>query len=232
MKAIILAAGKGKRMFPLTLKKPKPMLRVNKKPILQFTLDQLEGLVDEAIIVIGYKGNQIKDYFGNSYKNIKLRYSFQEKPLGCGHALQQVKNVNMDVKGKFISLMGDDLYSKKDIKECLKYKLSVLAKKVNNPEKFGVLKVENGKIIDFIEKPKKFLSNLVSTGLWIFDDRAFNFKLKKSERDEFEIVDIAKQYLKIGENINIVEVKDFWIPISCKEDLDFATKFLKEREIR
>ncbi|UCD03042.1 MAG: glucose-1-phosphate thymidylyltransferase, partial [Candidatus Aenigmatarchaeota archaeon] len=96
-------------MRPFTDTLPKVMLPVANKPVLQHNLESLEGLVESAVIVIGYRGHEIKRHFGDRFGNIKLSYVEQKEQLGTGHALMQARG---EVKGRFIVMMGDDIYSK------------------------------------------------------------------------------------------------------------------------
>lgn len=225
MQAVILAGGEGKRMRPLTLNAPKPLLKVEGKTLLEHNLDQLIGIIDEVILVIGYKGKMIKDYIKNEYQSIKIRYAEQKKQLGTGHALMQVADM---VKGKFLLLMGDDLYSKDDINRCVEHELCVLAKRVDNPERFGVFLLEDNKVKDVIEKPKTFIGNLINTGCGVFDERLFDElrRIEKSERGEYEYVDAIKALAKKA-TIICEEVKHFYIPIGYPEDLEKAKAALK-----
>ena len=91
MQAVILAAGKSTRTYPLTLTRPKPLLKVANKALIEHNLDNLNGIVDEAIIVIGYKKDLIKKHIGKKYKNIKIRYVVQKQQLGTGHAVLTVE---------------------------------------------------------------------------------------------------------------------------------------------
>src|SRR3989338_554814 len=105
MQAIILAAGKSTRTFPLTLTRPKPLLKVGKKTLLEHNLEQLDGLFDEVILVVGYKKEMLTNFIDkikNNYK-FKIRFVEQKEQLGTGHALLQVKDI---VKDKFLLMMG------------------------------------------------------------------------------------------------------------------------------
>src|SRR3989338_9231338 len=126
MQAVILAAGKSTRTYPLTLARPKPLLKVANKTLLEHNLDNLKGIVDEAIIVVGYRKNMIKKYIGNKYKNLKIRYVEQKRQLGTGHAVSLLEPY---IKDRFILLMGDGIYSRKDIMECIKHQYSILTTK-------------------------------------------------------------------------------------------------------
>src|SRR3989344_1124817 len=116
MQAVIMAAGKSTRTYPLTLTRPKPLLPIANKPLLEHTLDNLHGTADEIILIVGYKKEMIRDKFGKSYKGMRLRYVNQKEQLGTGHALLMAKPF---ITGRFIVMAGDDLYSKQDIKACV-----------------------------------------------------------------------------------------------------------------
>src|SRR3989338_3796895 len=140
MQAVILAAGKGTRLRPLTFKTPKPMVLLNGKPILERTLHQLPKEIDEVIMVIGYLGNKIKKYFGSNFAGKRIKYVVQKEQLGTFHALKQAKKF---LKNEFLILMADDIYSKKDLINLAKNEQAVLAREVSGPsEKFGVCLVK------------------------------------------------------------------------------------------
>jgi len=226
MKAIILAAGKGTRLIPLTETKPKPMLRIANKPILEYNLEALHRLVDEVFIIVGYKKEKIMEYFGNSYKGIKITYIIQKEICGTGNAVLQAESF---VKGSFLVMNGDDIYSREDIKPCLTYKYSILAKEVSDPERFGVLKIKEDHLDEIIEKPKQFVSNLANTALYKVDDSVFSLlkKIKKSKRKEYEFVDAVSELAK-KEKIVCVIAKN-WLPIGFPWSLLEANElFLKK----
>ena len=224
MQAVILAAGKSTRTYPLTLTKPKPLLKVANKTLLEHNLDNLNNIVDEVIIVVGYKKNQIIKYAGNKYENIRIKYVEQKKQSGTGNALLVAEKY---IKSEFISLYGDDIYSREDFKNILKYKYSILTSKAKRPELFGVVVEKNNVLSDLIEKPQKFISNLVSTGLYKLDKKIFLIikRLKKSKRNEYELTDAIKE-LANNENIHCVASKQ-WIPIGYAWDLLKADKILR-----
>ena len=227
MQAIILAAGKSTRTYPLTLTRPKPLLKVANKTLLEHNLDNLNGIVDEVIIIVGYKKEMIKKFLRNKYKNLRIKYVVQQKQLGTGNALLTVEKY---IKNEFISLYGDDIYSKKDFKNIIKNKYSILAKKVENPQLFGVIVEKNKILINLIEKPKKFVSNLVNTGLYKLDKKIFSLikKLKKSKRNEYELTDAIKDLSKV-EKINCI-ISKYWIPVVYPLDLLKADRMLRKNK--
>ena len=227
MQAVILAAGKSTRTYPLTLTKPKPLLKAANKTLLEHNLDGLNGIVNEALIVVGYKKDLIKKYFGSRYKNIKLRYAGQKKQMGTGNALLAAEKY---IKNDFISLHGDDIYSKEDFRNILKNKYAVLVKKVKNPGNFGIVIQNNGVLTNLIEKPEIFISDLANTGLYKLDRKIFGVikKLKKSKRGEYELTDAIRDLSK-KEKIHCVKSKQ-WLPIGYPSNLLKADKILRKNK--
>ena len=227
MQAVILAAGKSTRTYPLTITKPKPLLKVANKTLLEHNLDNLNDIVDEVIIVVGYKKDLIKQYIGNKYKNLRIRYIEQKQQLGTAHALHLAEHY---IKDKFILMAGDDIYSKEDIRNCIKHRYSILVLRVENPQNFGVVIENNGILVDFIEKPNKFISNLVSTSFYILDKKIFRHikQIKKSSRNEYEIPEAIKLLAK-DEKIYCIKGKK-WIPIGYPWDLLKADNLLRENK--
>src|SRR3989344_2876610 len=225
MQAVILAAGKSIRTYSLTLTRPKPLLKAANKTILEHNLDNLIGFVEEVILVVGYKKGMIKNHFGNKYKNIKLKYVEQKEQLGTAHALSVTEPY---IKNKFILMMGDDIYSRWDIKNCIKYQYSILTTIVKDPQNFCVITEKNGILEDFVEKPKNFVSNLANAAFYCFDKKIFRClkQVKKSERNEFELPDAIKLLSK-GEKIHCIRAKQ-WLPIAYPWDLLKADKILRK----
>ena len=225
MQAVIMAAGKSTRTYPLTLTIPKPLLKVANRAILEHNLDSLMGIADEAIIIVGYKKNLIKKSIGNKHKNIKIKYAEQKRQLGTAHALSVAEP---RIKDRFILMAGDDIYSKEDIKNCTNNKYSILTAKAKNPQNFGVIVEKNGILADFVEKPKKFISSLISTSLYCLDKKIFHCmkQVRKSQRNEFEMPDAIKLLSKKN-NIYCVPSGQ-WLPIGYPWDLLKADEVLRK----
>lgn len=227
MQAIILAAGKSTRMYPLTLTRPKPLLPVANKPILAHQLDQLVGLVKEAILVVGYQSKMIVDHFGYSYRSIALGYVEQQEQLGTGHAAMQARPY---IRDRFILMNGDDLYAREDIEACLQHPYAALAKEVADPRKFSVLTVENGLLRDIIEKPRKPASNLTGVGLFVLDHKLFGIleSIPESPRGEYELPDAIKQLGQIVD-IHCHLASGYWIPVGYPWHILNANDFMLEQ---
>ncbi len=227
MQAVILAAGKSTRTYPLTLTKPKPLLKILNKTIIEHNLDQLRGIADEAIIVTGYKSGMIREFLGDNYRGIKLKYVTQEETSGNASALNLAREY---INGRFILMFGDDLYSYVDIWNVLKFNNAILAQRVDNPSNFGVLKVEGDKFLEVIEKPQEFISDLVNIGCFVFSKKIFDVldDIKLSKRGEYELTD-AYNLLAQKEEIKVVPVKDFWLATTYPWSLLRANSFLIQR---
>ncbi len=224
MQAVILAAGKSTRTYPLTLTRPKPLLKVANKTIIEHNLEQLSGLVDEVIIVVGYKSEMIKDFLNDKFGKIKIKYVVQSDVIGNADAL---KLVEKEIKGKFILMFGDDLYSKKDIKNLLRFDNAILAQKVKTPENFGVLKINKNIFCEVVEKPKEFISDLVNIGCFVFSKKIFDVlsEIKLSSRNEYELTD-AYNLMAKKHKIYVVQVEDYWLPITYPWNLLEANEYI------
>ncbi len=226
MKAILMAAGKGTRMMPLTEITPKPMIKIANKTIISYNLDSLAGIVDEVFIVVNYEKEKIMNYFGNSYKGIKISYIIQKDICGTGNAVLQCEPF---LKGNFFIMNADDIFSREDIKRCMKHKYAVLGQKVSDPEKYGVLNIERGLLSGIIEKPKKFVSDMANTGLYKADEKIFSIlkNIKKSLRGEYEIVDAITELAR-NEKVFCVKTRK-WIAVGYPWHILEANEFFLSR---
>lgn len=233
-KAIILAAGKGTRFYPLTKNCPKPFLKISGKTVLEHNLDQLNGLVKEAVLVIGYQGDKIKAFFGDRYKNLKISYVLQEEQLGTGHA---AKLASSFIENDFLLLNGDDVYSQEDIKKCLNinnkkinHQFCILLKEVEDFSNFGVVKCSNDLVEGIIEKPcsDNKEMKLVNTGLYFLPKSIFDFQIEKSLRGEFEFTDYISQFIE-KEKL-CFQIADNWYPLSYPWNLLDANEFLLKNQ--
>lgn len=223
-----MAAGKSTRTYPLTLTKPKPLLPIANTPILAHQLDQLVGLVDEVIIIVGYQSEMIRNYFGDSYRGLPLGYIEQREQLGTGHAAMQVSQYISD---RFLIMNGDDLYAREDIEACLQYPYALLVQEIADPRQYGVLVVENGLVKNIVEKPANPPSNLVNAGVYVFDKKIFALleTIPRSPRGEYEITDGVKALAQMAEMHYHISPGD-WIPIGFPWHILTANDFLLERK--
>lgn len=227
IKAVIIAGGNGVRMQPLTLTRPKPLLKVANKTILEHNLNQLQGLIEEVIIVIGCRGDMIQSLIGDSYGGIKVNYVVQEFQLGTGDAAKKAAHI---IDDKFLLMNGDDVYFREDIKNCLKKHPSILLGAVNNPSSFGVVECQDDFVKSIIEKPENpSASSLVNTGLYFLNKSIFDFKIEKSSRGEFEFTDyihalIAEQKLYFTTTYKWKPVSYPWNLLEVNDSMAEGTK--------
>jgi UDP-N-acetylglucosamine diphosphorylase / glucose-1-phosphate thymidylyltransferase / UDP-N-acetylgalactosamine diphosphorylase / glucosamine-1-phosphate N-acetyltransferase / galactosamine-1-phosphate N-acetyltransferase len=222
MQCIILAAGKGTRLRPLTETTPKPLVTVAGKALLDHVAEALPSAVEEIILVIGYLGEQIREHCGNTYYGRKVTYVVQEEQKGTGHALWLCKDL---IKGRFLYMFADDIHGKGDITRACSYTRSMLTLTTETPERFGiVLRNPDGTLGEFVEKPSHPPSNLASTGVFVLDQHLFTFPLTIETKGEFYHTDVIKEYAK-QYPIAVVE-QSLWIPIGYPEDIEKAEKIL------
>lgn len=229
MKAIIMAAGKSTRTYPLTLTRPKPLLRVADKTIIEHHLDALSGIIDTAIIVVGYMKEMVQDALGDRYNDISIEYVEQKEQLGTGHAVLQCAGL---VDGEFIAMNGDDLYGADDLRRLSKEGNAALVMPVERPSLFGIFEIDSdNNVTELVEKPSEPVSNLANTGAYKFDSEVFRIleKTEKSERGEIEITS-AIQVLIEKKKFRAVTIEGYWLPIAYPWSLlDANEYFLKTR---
>jgi bifunctional UDP-N-acetylglucosamine pyrophosphorylase/glucosamine-1-phosphate N-acetyltransferase len=224
MQAVILAAGRGTRMGDLTNHTPKPLLKINGWPILEYTLANLPKEISEVIFVIGYHGQKIKDHFGASRGGKELRYVWQRRLDGTGGALWQIRKL---LRGKFLVLNGDDLYHHDDLKRIIRHKLAVLAKDVTTPSEFGVINIdEDGHLVQIVEKPSEPQSNLVNAGVYVLNEKFFDYPLVAISETEFGLPQTIAQM--VGQHKIKVERAAFWHPNTKAGDLIKAEEIIEE----
>ncbi|PIP29941.1 hypothetical protein COU12_00210 [Candidatus Jorgensenbacteria bacterium CG10_big_fil_rev_8_21_14_0_10_54_38] len=227
MKAVILAAGEGVRMRPLTLTTPKPLLHLAGKPLLKHIVEALPPTVSELIIVVGYRGDQIKNYCGNEFLGHAVHYVTQNERTGNYRALELAKPF-LAPDEPFGLFFADDLIDRASIAKCLSRPPAIVASRVAHPERFGVITLNaDGTVEEIVEKPKVPHSNLVTTSAYALTCDIFRYQPTPHPLNgEFylatALAQMAREY-----SIAVVETK-FWIPIGTPEDLARAEAILKE----
>lgn len=227
MQCVILAAGKGTRLRPLTEARPKPLVPVAGKPLLDHIVSALPSSVDELIIVTGYLGELIEAYCGTEFHGRKVTYVTQEVQDGTAKALWLCKK---HLKGRFLLMFADDIHGKEDIARVTSFSRGLLAMSSDAPQKFGVI-VQNadGTLAEIIEKPEHPPSNLVSTGVLVLDEHVFEFEPEREVNGEFYLTEVIERYAK-EYPVAVVEER-LWIPIGYPEDIEAAEKTLAVRSI-
>lgn len=237
MKGIILHGGHGTRLRPLTHTGPKQLLPIANKPMSQYCLESIKnaGIRDIAIIIGGIGANKVKEYYGNGENfGVNITYVKQDSPRGIAHAIQLCKDF-VD-NSKFLVFLGDNIIQK-NIKDYAKsfensdYDASILLCEVENPSRFGIADVKDGKIIKIMEKPKDPPTNLAVTGIYFLTPKIFDVieRLKPSWRNEFEITDALQMLLEEGNKINYNTITDYWKDTGTPEDIINANKEILDK---
>lgn len=232
MKAIVLAAGKGTRMRPLTYETPKPLIPINERPFLLYLIDNLKAAgIDELCIVVGYMKECVEGFC--EINNIHATFVEQEELLGTGHAVSICRNF---IKNEsFVVVNGDNLYSKKDIASVKDCKTNCIAGiSHDRPEKFGVLVQKDGFLLEIKEKPADFFGNTINTGIYKFTPEIFDAlkEIKKSASGEYYLTD-AVSLLAKKKKVRVHMLKDYWLDLGCYDDIakveDFITNNVSKR---
>lgn len=223
MQAVILAAGLGTRLRPLTYHVPKPMIRVAGKNLIEHNLEKLPQEIDEVILVVNYLKEQIINHFGDEFEGRKIKYITQSKPLGTGHALHACQKILDD---RFLVLMGDDIYHADDIKKCLQYENCMLVQEISGSFSGGRIQLTpEGNLNEIIEGKHKRSSSLVNTGLYVLTSAFFNHELFKApDKNEYYL---PQTMVKMAKDHPIkIEKATKWIQISDLAGLKRAEKLL------
>ena len=191
MKAVILAAGEGRRLRPFTETMPKVMLPVANKPILEYVVDAVKNCgIDEIILVVGYKKEVIMEYF-EGYDGVKLSYVVQDKQLGTAHALLQAEDF---LKNNFIVLSGDNIIDQRSILKLINSSslYSVLIKKHPHVSKYGAVFLDKNRLKRIVEKPSVEKTSLISTGIYKFPISVFDVIEKLSAQDVYDLSSVVQ----------------------------------------
>jgi UDP-N-acetylglucosamine diphosphorylase / glucose-1-phosphate thymidylyltransferase / UDP-N-acetylgalactosamine diphosphorylase / glucosamine-1-phosphate N-acetyltransferase / galactosamine-1-phosphate N-acetyltransferase len=244
MKAVLLAAGEGVRLLPVTANRPKHLIRIGGKPILEHCLDALKANgISEVLIITHYLGNAIREYFGDGSEiGLKIEYVNQKEVLGTGNAASLAEPF---VEGEFLLVYGDLLFSADAVKTVIetygsrKTVAAVAVVPVDKPESYGIIEFKNGNIVKcIVEKPsrKNAPSNLANAGIYLFNKDIFNAlqRVKKSSRGEWELTDAVTLLVEEGKMVLAAPIsRDDWFDIGRPWDLlDANVWALKRMEHR
>ncbi len=212
--AVILAAGEGQRLRPFTVTKPKVMLSIADKPILQYVVESLaQNGIRNLVLVVGYRREQVFDWIGSGEQfGVEVTYITQEKQLGTAHALVQAKAVT---ENEFLVLPGDNLIAADTIAQFAAIKPeAMLVKRVDNPVRYGVVTIDNGVVKDIVEKPKEARGNVINTGIYAFTRQIFSFI-----EPELDIPDALNNMIAQGHPISAQETDGTWLDVVYPWDI-------------
>jgi len=248
MKGIVLLGGNGTRLRPLTYILPKSLLPIYNQPLALYPLSVLlrAGINDIVVVTAQEQLDRFREFLGNGERlGAKISYVTQEKPLGIAHAVGMAEPY---CEGEDIAVvLGDNIFEddltpaietfrrqnfKKEGKRVSGSRL--ILKQENDPRRFGVAELRGDLIVDIVEKPKEPKSNWITTGFYMFDNRAFDVikGLKPSWRGELEITDLANFYVK-EKTATYEKIKGQWFDVGTIESRHKACRFIaKSKKIK
>ena len=220
--ALILAAGKGTRMWPLTENIPKPLLSICGLPIIERQIQELKKVgVKKLYILIGYQMKELSDYLGKTKFGIDIEYIIQEEQKGTGHAVNQAKNI---IQGNFYCINGDLIIDSENLERLKENEnnLTMMVTNVKDGSNFGVIESMNGRLVSINEKGISGEST-INAGLFLFNEKIFDAidNIEKSIRGEYELTDALQD---ISNDIHILEYQGFWKDIGTPWDLITANE--------
>jgi len=233
VKALVLAAGKGTRLRPLTNTVPKHLLPVGNKPILFHVLDYIKeaGIQDIGIVVSPDSGYYIEEAIDTSSEwGGKITFIVQPEPLGLAHAVKVAQGFLGD--SHFLMFLGDNLIQEgvKDFSgefHASNSDASILLKEVPDPRAFGVAELDSsGRVVHLVEKPKKPRSNLAIIGVYLFTAEIHKAiaQTKPSWRGELEITDAIQKLLEMGKEVRSHLLRGWWLDIADNDGLIEANR--------
>jgi len=229
MQAVIMCAGKSTRTAPLTLTRPKALLPILNRPLIEHQIEALAPLVDQITLVVGYLAEAIRAHCGDEMAGVRIRYVDQREQRGTGHAVLQCREI---IDGDFLCLNGDDLYDPADLAHLASTRQGALAKEVEDPRLYGIYAVDgDGNATRLEEKPEHPFSNLANVGAYHLPLDVFDLlsATAPSPRGEIEITS-AVQALAEAKPFRVVQMAGYWLPIGYPWHLlDANVWFLRHR---
>jgi glucose-1-phosphate thymidylyltransferase len=230
-RGVVLAAGEGTRMRPLTQNRPKTMLPAADRPILEHVLDVLVACgLEEIVLVVGYGRDRVQEHFGHAHRDVPLTYVHQTKQLGSAHALQQAADA---VAGATLVVNGDRVIDEHIVAEVLtafdgEPTVSVLEHP--SPSNFGAVRVSNGRLTELEERPEGGGYRLINAGVYAFDDRVFDAIARTPRREgEIQLPDVIGTLLDDG-RVRAVTTDGLWADATYPWDLLYLNRELLARE--
>lgn len=238
MQAVVLAAGEGTRLRPLTEDKPKGMVEVDGKPILTHCFEQLVELgADGLVVVVGYRKQDIIEHYGDEFEGVPITYAHQREQKGLAHALL---NVEEHVDEDFMLMLGDNIFQA-NLEDVVRRQqeeradAAFLVEEVDwdDASRYGVCDTNQyGEVTDVVEKPDDPPSNLVMTGFYTFSPAIFHacHLVQPSNRGEYEISEAIDLLIQSGRTIDAIGLEGWRVDVGYPEDREEAEERLAEAE--
>lgn len=223
--ALLMAAGRGKRLRPLTDERPKPMIEVGGRPILEWTIEALPASIEEVLIVVGYRQEMITEHFGDEWRGRRIKYVEQTELKGTGHVVHIAAPL---LDERFLVLNGDDLYLPADLERMTAWPLAILGLQVESNGRFGLLSVGgNGCLSAASDDQPQGSSGLINIGAYVLDRDFLNYELVPiGDGSEFGLPQTMGVMAK-DRDIHVVEATA-WLPIGFPDDVEKANEWLAQ----
>ena len=233
IRGVILAGGAGTRLYPMTKIFNKSLLPVYDKPMIFYPIKTLKEIGCKEIMIISGRehSGQIMNQLGSGVDyGLEFTYRIQEEPGGIAHALSLAKDF---CNGDSVAVcLGDNIFEDKiDISDYDGTGAYIFLKSVPDPQRFGVAEVAGDSVVNIVEKPDNPVSDLCTTGLYVYDTYVWNIikQLKPSDRGELEITDVNNWYVKNG-LMKFKKLEGFWSDAGTPDSLAQATQLVKEKK--
>jgi glucose-1-phosphate thymidylyltransferase len=235
MKAVVLAAGEGTRLRPLTEEKPKGMVEVDGDPLLTHCFERLVDLgAEELVVVVGYRKQVIIDHFGDEFADVPITYTHQREQQGLAHALLTAES---HVDDDFMLMLGDNVF-RANLRDVVRRQresrpdAAFLVEEVPRSEasRYGVCDTNDyGEVTRVVEKPDDPPSNLVMTGFYTFSPAIFHacHLVQPSDRGEYELSEAVDLLLRSGRTIDAIRMEGWRVDVGYPEDRDRAEERLR-----
>jgi len=220
--AVVLAAGEGIRLRPLTANRPKPMLPAGTRPILEHVLNALiDAGVDDIHLVVGYQANRVRSHFGPTYRGVQITYHTQQNQLGSGHALLQARD---GPEGSFLLVNGDQIIDHRIVEAVSNtHSTAATLAVVEGPQaaNYGAVNLSGDTVTELIEQPKSGEYRLFNAGVYAFTQQIFEtLEALSVDRGELPLTDAIQQLIATDDSrVNGVRTDHFWMDATHPWDL-------------
>jgi dTDP-glucose pyrophosphorylase len=220
MKAVVLAAGLGKRLAAISAEKPKVLVKVGEKTLIEHNLDKLKRLgIKQIALVIGYKGEMVKGLLGKT-----VTYYQQKEQLGTAHAFHCAKDF---IDEPYFLALNGDMFFTDPLADFIRLNPPTIAVyPVKDASRYGRLEIKNGKLISVKEKLAESVPGFINAGVYLFPREVFSCieKTPLSPRKEYEVTDTIQMMINAGWQFTAYELKGFWRDIAYVSDIEEAQR--------
>jgi len=226
MKAIVLAAGLGKRLATITRETPKVLVKIGKKTLIEHNTEKLRKIgINDIALVIGYKGEIVKEILGNS-----VTYYKQREQLGTAHAFLCAEHF---ISEPFFLGMNGDMFFTDPLTDFIKLKPQTVAVyRVEDTSRYGRMEIKDAKLVAVKEKIEEEAPGFVNAGVYLFGRQIFEWirKTPLSPRKEYEITDTIQMMINQGIRFTVYELKGFWTDVAYQTDIEKARNYISAKK--